>query len=109
MEKPLVSEPEKVLREPFARFPLFATDEELAIAIVGKERAKKWVREALPALKKIAGFPTLDKLHGGRPVPLVVKFYDDYFGLSLGYFRPDGEERMDLWRKRTSKHAPSQD
>jgi hypothetical protein len=30
------------------RLPLFATDKELAIAIVGKERAAMWVKVVIP-------------------------------------------------------------
>lgn len=83
--------------------PLFATDQEIAVAVVGQNRAAKWLREALPSLKKMSGFPPDDKLHGGRSTALLAKFYHDYVGLSEGYTRPDGEERMDLWRKRKTR------
>lgn len=46
--------------------PLFATDDELAIAIVGKKRASEWKRGALIVLDA-RGFPKFDALHGGRP------------------------------------------
>jgi hypothetical protein len=51
--------------------PLFATDEQLAIAIVGRERASFWLKTRLSALR---GFPHKNEAHGGWPVPLVKKF-----------------------------------
>lgn len=44
-------------------------------------------------------------LHGARPVPLVKKFYDGYFGMTAGFTgaAPDGEERLGHWKTRKSK------
>lgn len=74
--------------------PLFATDKELALAIVGKERAAMWVKTVIPQLER-KGFPRIDPLHDGRPVPLVKKFYDGYFGITAGSNMrpPDGHEQ----------------
>lgn len=80
--------------------PLFATDHQLAIAIVGKTRASMWVKTVIPQLER-KGFPKVDPLHDGRPVPLVKKFYDGYFGITAGFAAasPDGEERLGQWKK----------
>ncbi|MER9883900.1 hypothetical protein [Mesorhizobium sp. M0118] len=77
------------------RLPLFATDMEIATAIVGRARADYWRKAILPALEK-SGFPGLDPLHKARPVPLVKQYYALYFGITLGFTlaKPDGEERI---------------
>lgn len=45
----------------------------------------------IPQLEK-KGFPRIDPLHDGRPVPLVKKFYDGCFGITAGFnvAAPDG-------------------
>ncbi|MET4687434.1 hypothetical protein [Sinorhizobium fredii] len=91
-----------------SQLPLFATDQELAIAIVGKERAAMWRKVVIPQLEK-KGFPRIDPLHDGRPVPLVKKFYDGYFGITAGFSvaAPDGKENLGLWKSwRRDKYRP---
>lgn len=80
--------------------PMFATDHQLAVAIVGKVRAKTWVTTVIPQLER-KGFPRIDPLHDGRAVPLVKKFYDGYFGITAGFAAasPDGDERLGEWKK----------
>lgn len=78
--------------------PLFATDQQLAVAIVGKERAAIWIKTVIPQLER-KGFPRVDPLHDGRPVPLVVKFYEGYLGVTAGFGVVDGEERLGQFRK----------
>lgn len=80
--------------------PLFATDKEIAVAIVGKTKADYWLKAVVPTLEK-SGFPALDPLHEARAVPLVRRFYDAYFGITAGIAmaKPDGEERLGSWRK----------
>ncbi|NTF80529.1 hypothetical protein [Rhizobium rhizogenes] len=87
-----------------SELPLFATDQQLAIAIVGKERASMWIKTVIPALER-KGFPRIDPLHDGRPVPLVKKFYDGYFGITAGFSAtaPDGEERLGQWKRSKRK------
>lgn len=87
-----------------AKLPLFASDHDLAIAIVGKERAAMWIKTVIPQLER-KGFPRIDPLHDGRPVPLVKKFYDGYFGITAGFAAtaPDGEERLGEWKKSRRK------
>lgn len=80
--------------------PLFATDQQLAVAIVGKTRATMWVKTVIPQLEK-KGFPRIDPLHDGRPVPLVRRFYDGYFGITAGFnvAAPDGKEDLSVWKR----------
>lgn len=68
--------------------PLFATDRQIAEAIVGKDAAEKWMRERLPTLASKPGFPKIDDFHGGRPVKLVAKFYDQYLNIGAGGQQP---------------------
>ena len=75
-----------------SRLPLFATDAEIAIAIVGADRAQDWVKKALPALEKLPGFPKVDPLHVGRAVPLLNLFYENYLRLPSARGLPDGVE-----------------
>ncbi|WEX07353.1 hypothetical protein [Chelativorans sp. AA-79] len=93
--------------------PLFATDKEIAIAIVGRERAAKWAKESLPILSAKPGFPGVDKFHGGRPVPLVRSFYRKYLNLD-GHFPgvASGVDRVGQWkgpRKTVLKKREEQD
>lgn len=89
---------------PFARLPLFATDREIAAAVVGRASAERWIREVLPTLR---GFPPVDVRHGGRPVPLVIKFYDSYLGVAEDFRAraASGEENWDAWKKKPKKAA----
>ncbi len=73
--------------------PMFASDRQIAEAIVGKDAAEKWLKERLPTLAKKPGFPPIDDFHGGRPVELVARFYREYLGIKDGQTgRPDGKE-----------------
>jgi hypothetical protein len=60
--------------------PMFANDRQIAEAIVGRDNAEKWMRERLPTLAGKQGFPAIDDFHGGRPVALVARFYENYLG-----------------------------
>jgi hypothetical protein len=84
--------------------PLFASDQEIALAIVGKAKAQYWLKAVLPTLER-RGFPAEDPLHTGRAVPLVRKFYEDYFGLTAGFAmaKPDGEEKE--WTPKRQRRA----
>lgn len=80
--------------------PMFASDIAIAEAIVGHEAAGAWMRERLPTLAAKPGFPPVDPFHGGRPVPLVKRFYEQYLGLPDDpRGRPSGKENPDAWRK----------
>lgn len=86
--------------DPLSQLPMFATDQQIAVAIVGKDRASMWVKAIIPQLEK-KGFPRIDPLHDGRPVPLVRLFYDGYFGITAGFSvaAPDGEENLGVWTR----------
>ncbi|MER9533271.1 hypothetical protein NKI89_26175 [Mesorhizobium sp. M0309] len=56
------------------KLPLFASDLEIAVAIVGKMHAVHWKKTMLPALE-VHGFPRFDHAHFGRSVHLVKLFY----------------------------------
>jgi hypothetical protein len=79
--------------------PLFATDMQIAVAIVGKDRASYWLKTVLPTLK---GFPRKDEAHAGWPVPLVRKFYDGYLGVIYDFASKgaSGAENLDVWKKK---------
>lgn len=94
------------MTDPLASLPVFATDKQIATAIVGKERVDYYVKAVIPQLIR-KGFPQIDPLHDGRPVPLVRKFYDGYFGITAGFSAtaPDGEERLGQSLARRMKAA----
>lgn len=96
------------MTDQLSKLPLFATDKQLALAIVGRQRASMFVKTVIPQLER-KGFPRIDPLHAGRPVPLVQKFYEVYFGITAGFaaVAPDGEERLGEWKKfRHSRRKP---
>ncbi|MGK9198987.1 hypothetical protein [Sinorhizobium meliloti] len=91
--------------DPLSKLPMFASDQEIAIAIVGKANAANWRRGAL-VLLEARGFPKIDALHGGRPVPLVRKWYNQYMALDASYVLKSLEpakENPDAWTR--SKRA----
>jgi hypothetical protein len=89
---------------PLDNLPMFASDSEIAVAIVGKKAAADWLRSRFPALEKTPGFPKVDPLHGGRPVPLVKLFYDNYLRVpESGKGLPDGEENEGAWTRSRRK------
>lgn len=94
----MVDEPKTVTNAALDKLPLFATDLEIAVAIVGKQNASRWKREVLPALEH-KGFPRWDSLHQGRPVPHVRQFYALYLGITQGFTmaRPDGGDKVGTW------------
>jgi hypothetical protein len=88
------------------KLPLFATDKEIALAVVGKERAQMWIKSVVPILEQKRGFPRIDTLHGGRPVPLVRKWYNLHLGVDRSYVQTtqeDGKENPDAWRSEREK------
>lgn len=96
------------MNDALAKLPLFATDREIAIAVVGKERAAMWTKVVIPQLER-KGFPRIDPLHDGRPVLLVQRFYDGYLGITAGFqvAAPDGEEKLGLWKRDRTRRPKS--
>ncbi len=85
--------------------PMFASDQQIAEAIVGKDNADKWVRERLPTLAKKPGFPPIDAFHGGRPVRLVARFYEDYLGTGGTATAPRGVADPSQWNSKSKRRA----
>ena len=82
--------------------PLFASDEEIAVAVVGPDRAAEFLTRMLPTLE-LDGFPKKDPFYGGRAVSLVKAFYEAKVGLR---FAPpervavqDGPEDPSAWTR----------
>jgi len=94
-----------ITHDPFVGLPLFATDKEIAKALVGATRADKWLREVFPTLASKTGFPQVDKIHGGRAVPLVKLYYSQYLGLNTAIpgSAPEGETRLGQWNGRQKR------
>jgi hypothetical protein len=86
--------------------PLFATDAELAKAILGK-RAKEWPR--VVALYEAKGLPPINTLMCGRFVPAVLKFFDHLEGVtnSAPVASCDGKEDALAWNKRKTRRPAS--
>jgi hypothetical protein len=85
--------------------PLYATDTELAKAILGS-RAKSW--KGFAALYEGKGLPKVNELMGGRFVPAVLKFFDHYEGVTSGAPIParDGSEDPSSWSSRKPRGRP---
>jgi len=89
---------------PLDNLPMFASDQDIAVAIVGRKAAADWLKSRFPAIEKTPGFPKIDPFHGGRPVPLVKLFYDNYLKVpKAGSGLPDGEENEGAWKKSRQK------
>lgn len=82
--------------------PMFASDLEIAEAIVGKKFAAKWAKERLPTLAGKPGFPSIDEFHGGRAVALVARFYESYLGTaSSATTPPPGRADPSQWKTKS--------
>lgn len=75
----------------FDTLPLFATDAELAEALLGK-RACAW-KDLMPLYER-RGFPKIDPVMGGRYTPAVKAFFDVEYGLTASAPKaPPGVEK----------------
>ncbi|RRI07973.1 hypothetical protein EH240_00030 [Mesorhizobium tamadayense] len=82
--------------------PMFATDRQIAEAIVGRENAERWMRERLPTLSGKPGFPAIDEFHGGRSVALVRRFYESYLGTAQSpAAAPPGRADASQWKTKS--------
>lgn len=88
---------------PLDGLPLFPTEAEYALAILGS-RARDW--PSIAVLDERKGLPKIDPVRGGRYRPAVQAFYDRVGGLGeadsprqdrvrIMNFAPDGEETPD--------------
>lgn len=64
----------------FDDLPLFASDKDIAEAVVGPDEADKRAWCASVASLEACGFPAPAKLYGKRYVPAVRAFYDRQYG-----------------------------
>jgi hypothetical protein len=60
--------------------PLYASDEEIGEAVLGRERRNEFA--AIAQVQERYGMPKICTMHGGRYVPGVKAFYDAQNGLS---------------------------
>lgn len=58
----------------FAELPLFASEKDIAIAVMGRGRYTEW--RGIVQLLERRGFPKIDGLMGGRYTPAVRAFFD---------------------------------
>jgi len=85
--------------------PLFASDLEIGIAVVGEQRAEHWASITVKRLETFPGFPKIDEAHGGRYVPAVKRYYEALYGAPGGQ-KPrveDRPENPDAWRRPRGK------
>jgi hypothetical protein len=99
--------PFPAMNDALAKLPLFATDAEIAVAIVGKSRAEHWRKYVLPNLRN---FPKKDELQGGWPTPLVWKYYETYLALGEDFLSAGGpgKEKLEVWTKSQRRVKASQ-
>jgi hypothetical protein len=82
-EEMAASHPQPRRRRPsltFAELPLFATDDELGVALLGRARSAIWRK--LASRFEHEGLPRNDPHMGGRYVPAVKAFFDRQYGLA---------------------------
>lgn len=60
--------------QPLDQLPLYPTEEQLALALLGPERAKEW--PTIAKTEEKAGLPRISHQYGGRYRPAVKAFYD---------------------------------
>lgn len=84
--------------------PLFASDSEIAEAVVGPDRVKTFL-ERLATLEN-DGFPRTDPFYGGRYVPRVKAFFEARAGRATAGTRPIVQDRHEdhaAWNAGRSK------
>ena len=90
-------------RSKLDELPLFATDDQIAVALVGRKHAAAWIERTVPALQRVmSGFPHIDPLHDGRPVPVLKVLYASYLHLPGANFvvgPAGGKEDPSAWKK----------
>ncbi len=90
----------------FDDLPLFASDAELALAIMGPEHAKDFL-QVLPHFVNHHGFPKPDPLLGRRYRPAVREWLDKRWNVGMpGLPRLDGVSEQALWNTRRGRRPP---
>lgn len=79
--------------------PLFASDEQIGIALLGADRACEFHGRA--TLLERDGFPKIDARWGGRYTPAIKKYFDREYGLAETKPRsgPGSVERPETWTR----------
>ena len=74
-------------------FPLYPSEREIAVAVLGIKRAPEW--KSIAVLFERQGLPRISPRTGARYWPAVKAWLDRYNGLGApgGPFAPDGVER----------------
>jgi hypothetical protein len=93
---------------PLDQLPLYATDDQLARAIVGIGRVKAW--QHFVSIYEHHGMPKLHHILGGRYVPAVKKFLDIHEGVASSENTlpaRDGHDDLSVWNtRRGRRRAP---
>jgi hypothetical protein len=63
--------------------PLYPSESEIAVAVMGSKRAKEWPAKAR-YLEDKHGLPRVDELMGGRYWPAVIAYFNIRHGLAGG-------------------------
>ena len=84
---------------------LFASEEQIAAAVLGGDRLQEW-RQMAPLLEQ-KGLPKIDQLMGGRYMPAVHAFFDRLYGLDRGADAPLAPDGVRIW-KWSEKQKPPQ-
>jgi hypothetical protein len=62
--------------------PLFPSEEQIAVLVLGKERAKEWPRIAR-ILEEVDRFPSIDEHVGARYWPAVAGYFHNRWNVDL--------------------------
>ncbi|HEY1474005.1 MAG TPA: hypothetical protein VGF53_07980 [Pseudolabrys sp.] len=82
--------------------PLYAGEDEIALAVLGPDRAPEW--GAIAPLLERRGLPKPDPLLGGRYVPAIKVFFDREHGIGIDSpLAPDGTEDLGSWKNRRKR------
>ncbi|GJD49592.1 hypothetical protein OPKNFCMD_2324 [Methylobacterium crusticola] len=84
-----------------ASLPEFASDADIAVALVGKQRAP--AAEALFATLEASGFPHVDPRFNARYVPAVRRFFEVEYGLAAPLDPPSGDGEVPALRVRARR------
>lgn len=84
--------------QPLDKLPLFASEEAIAVALMGPGRAVEW-RQIVPLLEQ-RGLPKVDGLLGGRYVPAVKAFFDREYNIrgDAQVSAPDAPAELGAWK-----------
>jgi hypothetical protein len=89
-------------RAPLEALPLFAPDNLLGAALLGRDRVQEW--QQLAPLLEARGLPRVDQTMGGRFVPAVRAFFMQQYGLGASTaLAPDGVEDFETWKQKPKR------